>query len=429
MGHLTQVCNSHDIGGEEMLTKGWDTISIVKKETINSDFEAIWGSLNAHFYKTLYDDAGYVEGILDCFQVVCGGGGRIVRMKIPIKSGNLVLNDRRIDLKGMSAIIEITLSMIPVHNNVSVLKAVYKNLAKNRQDMTEDKDGWILPVKLVDPDERTGVYSYVVLDSICHYLLENTAQLELIFAEINFAKSTSPDWALPRKCAYSYLDSGYLAIMAVCDNRDISKLPLDIDVSGISLGTNSFYVMSSELMLKNLILPGLIKLYQNADKDSYTYIDRELFNTYTLRMHEIKSGAIYYTPIVYNKGNIARVDGSCITVSFRGECDMYAGITMYWNGSLKLKAALESDGTISFYREGTSFSHDEDIPWYLAWLLPIVGLIVQIVVAVISDDLIDAIQNRSCSIRAGNIDTVTWCKRESVMKAAYISESLVLEYK
>lgn len=412
-----------------MLTKGWDTISIVKKETINSDFEAIWSSLNAHFYKALSDEAGYVEGIFDCFQVVGGGGGRIVRIEIPIKSGNLVLNDSKIDLKGMRAMIEITLSMMPVHNNVSVLKAEYKNLAKSRQDMTEDKDGWILPVKLVDPDGRTGVYSHVVLDSICHYLLENSAQLELIFAEINFAKSTSPDWALPKKCKYAYLDAGYLAIMAVCDDRDISKLPLDIDVSGIPLGTHSFYVMSSELMLKNLILPGLIELYQNADKSSYTYMDRELFNNRRLHMHEIKSGAIYYTPIVYDKGNIARVDGDCITVTYRGECDMYAGITMYWDGSVKMKVALESDGTISFYREGTSFSHDEDIPWYLAWLLPIVGLIVQIVVAVISDDLLDAIERRSCSIKAGNIDTVTWCKRDNVMKSAYISESLVLEYK
>ena len=412
-----------------MLTKGWDTISIVKQDTINSDLKSIWNSQNAHFNESLSGGIGHVEGIFDCFQVVDGGGGRIVRMKIPIKSGNLTLNESKIDLKGISAIIEITLSMMPIHKDLSVLKAEYKNLAKNRQEMTEEKKGWILPITLVDPDKKTGAYANVVLDSICSYLLENSTQLELIFAEINFAKNTSPEWALPKKCAYSYLDSGYLAIMAVCDNRDISGLPLDIDVSGISLGTNSFYVMSSELMLKNLILPGLIDLYQNAGKSSYIYMNRELFNTHELHMHEIKSGAIYYTPVVYHNGNIARVDGDYISVTYRGECDMYAGITMYWNGSVKLKVALESDGTISFYREGTSFSDDEDIPWYLAWLLPIVGLIVQIVVSVISNDLIDAIEKRSCSIKAGSIDTVTWCKRENVMKSTYISESLILEYK
>lgn len=350
-------------------------------------------------------------------------------MELPIRSGSLFLQERQISLEGTKAVIEVTLSMLPEQKEVTVLKTEYKNLAKNRQEMTEDKNGWILPITFIDPDGKTGVYANVVLDGICNYLLEHPAQLEFIFAEINFAKSTSPEWARPKKCAYSYLDSGHLAIMAVCDNREISELPRDIDISGISLGTNSLYVMSSELMLKNLILPGLVQLYQNANENSYTYYNREWFNTYELRMQEIKSGAIYYTPVVYEKGNVARVDGDRITITYLGKCDMYAGINMYWNGSVRLKAALENNGIISFYREGVSFSDDEDIPWYLAWLLPIVGLIVQIVVAVISDDLIAAIEKRSASIKAENIDSVTWCHEQAVMKSAYISESLILEYK
>lgn len=412
-----------------MLTKGWDTISIVKQDKINSDLQAVWSSVDAHFCEELPDSAGKIEGIFDGFRIVNGGGGRIVRMEIPIGSGYLSLKESQISLEGTIAVIEITLSMFPKQKELTVLKTEYKNLAKNRQEMTEDKTGWILPVTFIDPSGRTGVYANVVLDGICNYLLEHPEQLELIFAEINFAKSTSPEWARPKRCAYSYLDSGYLAIMAVCDNREISELPRDIDVTGISLGTNSLYVMSSELMLKNLILPGLIQLYQNADEKSYAYCNREWSNTYELRMQQIKSGAIYYTPVVYKQGNVARVDGDRITVTYSGKCDMYAGINMYWNGSVKLRAALENNGTISFYREGVSFSDDEDIPWYLAWLLPVVGLIVEIVVAVISDDLIDAIEKRSCSIKAGNIDTVTWCREQAVIKSAYISESLILEYK
>lgn len=412
-----------------MLTKGWDTISIVKQDKINADLEAVWSGIDAHFCEELPDEAGRIEGTFDSFRIADGGGGRIIRMELPIRSGSLFLQERQISLEGTKAVIEVTLSMLPEQKEVTVLKTEYKNLAKNRQEMTEDKNGWILPITFIDPDGKTGVYANVVLDGICNYLLEHPAQLEFIFAEINFAKSTSPEWARPKKCAYSYLDSGHLAIMAVCDNREISELPRDIDISGISLGTNSLYVMSSELMLKNLILPGLVQLYQNANENSYTYYNREWFNTYELRMQEIKSGAIYYTPVVYEKGNVARVDGDRITITYLGKCDMYAGINMYWNGSVRLKAALENNGIISFYREGVSFSDDEDIPWYLAWLLPIVGLIVQIVVAVISDDLIAAIEKRSASIKAENIDSVTWCHEQAVMKSAYISESLILEYK
>ena len=412
-----------------MLTKGWDTISIIKQDAINTQLANMWEGQDAHFFRMVPDGPGNVEGLFDCFQVINGGGGRIVRMKLPIKSGKLTLNGMQMNLDGLEAIIEITLSLTPPQGNLSVLKTEYKNLAASREEMTADKTGWILPITMIDVEGKTGVFANVVLDCICNYLIENPAQLELAFAEINFAKSTSPEWALPKKCAYSYLDSGYLAIMAVCDNRDISGLPLDIDVSGISLGTNSFYVMSSELMLRNLILPGLIDLYQNANQNSYSYKNGELLNIHELRMHDIKSGAIHYTPVVYQWGNILRVDGEHITVKYTGECDMYAGINMYWNGSVKLKIALGSDGTISFYKGGSSFSDDEDIPWYLAWLLPVVGLIIQIVVVVISDDLISSIEKRSGSIKAKNIDTVTWCKQTAITKSACIAESLILEYK
>jgi len=308
------------------------------------------------------------------------------------------------------------------------LKSAYKYLAQNPSEITPDKDGWVLPIKLLDPSGQVGVLSNLVLDSICEYLISNPKQFELIFAEINFAKSGSPDWAIPKKSAYSYLDSGYLTLLSVCSDKDISQLPLDVDITGISLGVSSFYVMSSELMLNNLILPGLIDLYQNCTPDCFFFRERELLNKAKLRMHEIKSGAIYYTPIVYKEQNISRVEGDRIKVYYNGDCDMYAGITMYWNGNVRMKTSLDTNGSILFYRDGSSFSHDEDIPWYLKWLLPIVGLIVQIVVKVISDDLINAITKRGSSIKADNINTVTWCGDQAVVKAAFISESLILEY-
>lgn len=412
-----------------MVTKGWDTISIIKQDAINTQLTNMWEGQDAHFFRMVPDGFGNVEGIFDCFQVINGGGGRIVRMKLPIKSGKLTLDEMQVNLDGLEAIIEITLSLMPLHDNLSVLKTEYKNLAASREEMTADKTGWILPITMIDVEGKTGAFANVVLDCICKYLIENPAQLELAFAEINFAKSTSPEWALPKKCAYSYLDSGYLAIMAVCDNKDISGLPLDIDVSGITLGTNSFYVMSSELMLRNLILPGLIDLYQNANQNSYSYKDGELLNIHELQMHSIKSGALHYTPVVYQRGNVLSVNGDHITVSYTGKCDMRAGINMYWNGFVKLKIALGSNGTISFYKADSSFSDDEDIPPELAWLLVIVGLIVQFVVSLISDDLISSIEKRSGSIMATNIDTVKWCKQTAIAKSAYIAESLILEYK
>ncbi len=412
-----------------MLTRGWDTISIVRQDRINRELQNAWNEKDAHFVDELPGGAGHMEGDFSCWSIVDGGGGRILRMKLPIARGTLAIRDgEEIPLEGISAVIEVTLSLIPQQAELSLLQTEYKNLAKSRQEMTEDKTGWILPVTLIDPEKRTGIYQTVLLDAICRYLLSNPQQFVLVFAQINFAKRESPEWARPKRCAYSYLDSGYLAVLSVCTDREISGLPLDVDVSGIPIGSSSFYAMSSELMLKHLILPGLLPLYQNASEGSYMVSEREMYNRQQLRMQEIKSGAIYYTPVVYEHGNIARITGNKIEVTYRGECDMYAGITMKWNGSVKMKAVLGSGANIIFCRDGSTFSDDEDIPWYLAWLLPIVGLIVQIVVSVISDDLIASIESHSGEIKAGNINTVTWCGGQDVVKAVYLSESLILEY-
>lgn len=412
-----------------MLTRGWDTVSIVKQDRINKELQSSWSERNAHFADELPGGAGRIEGDFSCWSIVDGGGGRILRMKLPIAKGTLFLgNGLKIYLAGVSAIIEMTLSLVPQQTDLSLLQTEYKNLAKNREEMTKEKTGWILPVTLIDPEGRAGIYRNIVLDAVCRYLLSNPQQLVVVFAEINFAKRGSPDWALPKRCAYSYLDSGYLAVLSVCTDREISDLPLDVDVSGIPMGAGSFYAMSAELMLKHLILPGLLPLYQNASESSYMISGREMYNRQQLRMHEIKSGAIYYTPVVYEHANVSRITGNQIEVTYIGECDMYAGITMYWNGSVKMKAALGSGANIIFCRDGSSFSDDEDIPWYLAWILPIVGMIVQIVVAVISDDLIASIEGRSSEIKADNINTVSWCGEQTTVKAAYLSESLILEY-
>jgi hypothetical protein len=410
----------------QLLTKGWDTISIVRQEQINSDLAGIWPTIDSSFSYKSTDLS--IKGVFASWKIVNGGGGRILRLELPIKSGEFALKDQKMNLAGTSAIIEVTLSLLPAVSSVSVLKSQYKRLAKSRADMVANQDGWVLPIKFIDPDNILGPYATVALDAIVSFLLENPQNFELIFAEINFAKSGSPDWALPKKCTYAYLDSGYLAVLAVCSNKDISNLPLDIDVSGMPLGRSSFYIMSAELMLLNLIMPGLISIYQNCSSAAFFMRGQEMLNNKELRMHEIKSGAIYYTPVVYKEKNVSRIEGSRIKIYYDGKCDLYAGINMYWNGSVRMNCVLEDKGAISFYQDGSSFNHHEDIPWYLKWLSPIVSIIVAIVVSIISDDLIASIKSKSSYIKASTIDSVTWCKKQATVKAVSISESLIMEY-
>ena len=83
-----------------MLTKGWDTISIIKQDTINSELRNTWGSVDSSISYTIYDDEGTVNGKFSPWQIIEGGGGRLLRMELPIEQGNSGI-EAAIDLAGI----------------------------------------------------------------------------------------------------------------------------------------------------------------------------------------------------------------------------------------------------------------------------------------------------------------------------------------
>lgn len=409
-----------------MLTKGWDTISIVHQESVNSDMAASWPTLDHKFSYSL--DQNYsIEGEFDCWSVINGGGGRLLRLRMPIKSGSFSDGTNNWSLTNTVAIIEVTLSLLPLNAEEMQLKSAFLHKANQLNQLQEDEGGWLRGITLQDPNGTLGPFANIVLDGICSYLVEHPEQFTHTFATINFAKSSAPAWARPYKSTYAYLDSGFLAIMAVCTDRDISDLPLDIDVSGIGNGGQSCYVLSARMVLEHLILPGLLQLYQNANAGNYRYDESQIVNIPNMRMKEIKSGLIWYTPIVFAGCNPARILGNNIAIDYRGNCDLYAGIDMKWDGWLRMKLVLNGN-TINFAKDSSNFNKDVDIPWYLAWLSPIVSLITNIVAAVISDDLISAIANQGGSIQAGDINCVSWSNGTHNARSSYLAEALVIKY-
>lgn len=409
-----------------MQTKGWDTISIVRQESVNSDMAASWPTLDHEF--SYAPSEGYsLQGVFDCWSVINGGGGRLLRLRMPIRSGSFDTGGTSRSLTGAAAIIEVTLSLLPQSAGQMQLKSAFLHKANQLNELQGDEGGWLRGITLQDPSGMLGPLATVVLDGICNYLVEHPEQFTHTFATINFSKNSAPEWARPRKSTYAYLDSGFLAIMAVCTDREIGGLPLDIDVSGISPGGQSCYVLSARMVLEHLILPGLLQLYQGANPADYRFNESQIVNIPNLRMKAIKSGLIWYTPIVFAGRNPARILGDNIAIDYQGDCDLYAGIDMKWKGWVRMKLVLNGN-TINFAKQASNFNKEVDIPWYLSWLLLVVGLITKIVAAFISDDLISSIANRGGSVKADAIDCVSWSNATHTAQSSYLAEALVIKY-
>ena len=98
----------------KVLTKGWDTISLVKQDKVNEPLRENWKLINSHFnYADPNDKSTCIQGEFNCWELLNGGGGRLLNFKLPIKSGVLCVKDNlKFDLKGTAAIVIVTLSVI-----------------------------------------------------------------------------------------------------------------------------------------------------------------------------------------------------------------------------------------------------------------------------------------------------------------------------
>lgn len=415
-----------------MNTKGWDTVGLVKTEHINQDIRNSWHLFNNEFEK---EDVEYqLFGRFKPWQITNGGSNKLIRLKIPFESGKFIVIEngssiKEYDLVNCECIVEMMMDFVQVNNNKKLLKFNIRHFAKSREEVTDNEQGWIVPILF--KGNISTFYQPVILEFVCQYLVEHPEQINYVFASINFAQNGG-SWVTPVKCKYSYLDSkpSYMGILSVCSNKDINNMPVDIDFKPFSDNSNSYFIISSELFLLNVMVSSLIKFFQNSCTSDYRINNLGILeNTQNLQMKSVKSGAIWYTPII-EKIEVA-ILGDILEIKVDGMCDLKVGIWMYFKGRFRAYPRLINQ-TVEFKIDGTpSFEHDEDIPWYLSWLIPIVGWIAEIVIMCISNDLMDSITKIfGEKIQIDNISPVSWTANPEDIKLLNVKfdDSFIIEY-
>ncbi|MFI3263471.1 MAG: TULIP family P47-like protein [Rikenellaceae bacterium] len=420
-----------------MNTKGWDTIDLIKTESINQTLENKWNTFNKKFKGS---DIEYnFFGEFAPFKIVNGGSNKLLRFSIPIKSGSLTIHNHEssdeskgaeYDLTNSECVVEIMLDFFNAKNNQKQLKINPVQFAKSKKDITDNQSNWITPIKFTGncPD----LYGNVMLELICKYLMDNPLQINQIFASIMFSQNNCK-WTTPVKCKYSYLDStpSYMGILSVCSKGKSSDLPIDIDLVSSKSNSENYFIISQELLNLNIIVPSLINLFANSKTSDYKVNNHgSLVNTCNINMKGVKSGAITYYPII-KQLEVSVLDDN-IVINMNGTCNLKAGISMTFNGNVKIKPKFQNN-TICFETIGTpTFKHDEEIPWYLnALLSPVINLITIIIISCIDEDLTNSFMHTfSNGIKMDNISAVKWLENTSDMKINNIqlNNSFIIEY-
>jgi hypothetical protein len=376
--------------------KGWDTAFAIELALANQALARGKDKLLVDF---VVDDPDHLPikatGSFGNWQIVEGGSGEFVYLKLPILSGQFTQADRpAVDLAGTALVAQVALDLIP--STDQKVQDLRFNVSVAGEVGQPPKPGAITPIRIDDPDRRLDdVQAALLMVGLANFVASHADRISFIFATINLVPPQTDSWLAPVKSAFVYADGaseggGSLVILSVTTPREIGNLPRQIDPALLSGNYQAAFAFSRKLFLQYVIMPSLPAVFgHGASESSFTFNSAEakIENTRSLEMDSVRSGAIDYYPRIDRLR--MRIDNAALAGEYSGYCDLKAGISMtFWvNPSNKITydAATKS---LSFLADGNAPNgHDADIPWYWWFLGPVVRLIVEIVVRTIAQSL------------------------------------------
>lgn len=397
-----------------METFGWDTVYSININRVNSVLAENMSKLPQRIdYRTEIEGMHtHIQCNLAPWEIIKGGSGKLLHFKIPIVNGMLDINSNSKEISNVDVIIQVSLQFLP-----SEIDPLKQDLMFNLSELgaiESKKEGAVSPVTVTDRANcLSETAKNIVLWLVARYLVEHASIVSYVFAQINYVKPGTDNWLSPKQCTYAYVESqegnGYLSILSVTTDKDISGLPLLVDPGIISGDANAGYLISKDMILQHIFMPMLPSMYPGSRSDHY-YINsnQHIVNNGSIATPSVDAGAFtYYPQITRLNMTIERRE---LKTSIDGFCDLYANITMNFFINTRNEGRYSpSTSCIVFSRDpNPTIDYNDDIPWYFKWIAFIVGIIVKIVVKIIADSIAQTLQRGSQSFATSPPPFIDW---------------------
>nr|WP_295870513.1 TULIP family P47-like protein [uncultured Chitinophaga sp.] len=380
-----------------MNTFGWDTVYVVTIDKINASLLSNKEKLILQF-----DTQKNIElpvramGHFSHWEIVQGGSGAILYLKLGISDGKAVFTDTHpeYDLAGTSLVVAVQLAMLPGQAQTASEELRF-DIRTVGQIGDPPQPGNITPVVFHDPNGKLDSAQHAILMvALSNYIMENARQISYVFATINLVPPSTNNWLTPFRSAYAYMSrhnaSGALAILSVTTDRNINELPLQVDGQLLSPGYDASFGISRELFLKHVMMPALPAVFGNGATSAYFVYNAatgHLQSTRDIPMNGVKSGAITYYPVLSSFRLTTTGDG--LSSNYEGSCDLKAGINMRFWIDPKNQAIYDNNRkTLDFLPDpNPSYRKDVHIPWYWWFLGLLPRAITEIIVQTVSSSI------------------------------------------
>lgn len=387
-----------------------------------------------------------------------GGTANRINLRVPVKTGNLTFPAfaKPIQLEGIQPVLNLALKLV-------------EGKGKGSKDLTFDvtsnsvspsnKDG---DIYISNPDESgllakrdpTGQAAQLIRDWFGAPLVANKEKISYVFASVLTDPQGQP-WLKPKATGISYFESrgGSVQAMGI---KTITQSPwgaggltTGVDPSLLQSGESMFYALSQAVFMKNLLLPSTAKalhagsgdLRFNGPAKPSEQDNCSITNARTISLPAVDhAGTRYYPKLTSFRVTIS---GNQITSEGSGKFDITGLANAYVTfANLRVVNEITYDAarkTLGFKLVSkTSPSTVSHIPWYekaITWVIPLVGLIVNIVMDIVVATIESAVQDSikgagSLSVDTVPLQTAVWSGLEQFnVNQAELSAALVIRGK
>ena len=360
-----------------------------------------------------------LTGKLAPWSIVTGGSNQLLRFNVLFSSGTLTVEEptfgtRSYDLAG---------AIVQIEANLGWLGAGSSTNSQGNSDSTglvfdfhsrtlPGTRGNVSAYQVIDPSGKLQQAGQILRDIMPDLLVQNKDKLQSIFARINPAPGNVGSWLAPKCWDYYYAESGgkgYLCFLCmVSDNPLPSALGFDTSIFSLFPNANTFFSISREMFLRNVVLPAL----QQTFSGSSFSVANLCGNWQLLNQNNVTIDKLTATSL------ICRIDsdglGLRVTVSGGGPLKFLFGLAdlpgayFSWQvGSLYLLQFDATKQTVTFLPDPNPCKHaDHYVPaadWVLLFVIDILNI------AGIASLIYDATAGFINQINNLNVDGVNTC--------------------
>lgn len=327
----------------EATTLGWDCVNAIRLPQVNAAL-ARSGTSPTDFDITV-QPGWQLTGTFGTWQVTRGGSGAIVFLRTPLTSAHMTFTGSPdLDVTDGWATVSVKLQYLPQPPGGAAEPAresgdeAHKEyLATSTTARSEDDPAIVIQAVGYGGAQPTELQKALFPAALAEWFNANLSSFTYVFSTVNINAKAAKEqfqWLKPTYTSYAYFngasdDQSYFGVLNLTSDRSPDGLTNQLPPSAIPADAQGSVLVSSELFIRNMILPGLTKTFVRSTESDFRLSSNGtvIENVNNLTLDDIKIDAASYTPII--ESFRLQVVGDEIQIDTKTHVNVSPGIDVY----------------------------------------------------------------------------------------------------